>query len=144
MDLHLLGLIRKRLERYKTKEIDFVPNFELEGEISVPRREFTHSVLHLVDNAFKFSPDHGKVILTIKDTGDSLAIIVQDEGPGIPLELQEKVFERFYQVSNGDSRKYEGLGVGLTIAREVFESNGGCVKILDSTHGCCVWAMFPK
>lgn len=144
MDLHLLGPIQKRLERYKTKEIDFVPNFELKGEISVPRREFTLSVLHLVDNAFKFSPDHGKVILAIKDTGDSLAIIVQDEGPGIPLELREKVFERFYQVSNGDSRKYEGLGVGLTIAREVFESNGGYVKILDSTHGCCVGAMFPK
>ena len=117
---------------------------ELGEELNVPRREFAHSVIHLVDNAFKFSPDHGKVILTVKDIGDGVTITVQDEGPGVPPELREKVFERFFQVSNGDSRKYEGLGVGLTIARAVFESNGGTVKILDRTHGCCVQAMFPK
>ena len=144
INLHLLGPIQKRLEKYNSKELDFIPMIELEGEISAPRREFSHSVLHLVDNAFKFSPDKGKVILTVKDIGNGLAITVQDEGPGVPPELREKVFERFYQVSNGDSRKFEGLGVGLTIAREVFESNGGTVKFLNSTHGCCVEGMFPN
>jgi len=101
-------------------------------------------VLHLVDNAFKFSPEKGKVVLTIKSVEDGLTISVQDDGPGIPFESREKVFERFYQLSRGDTRKYDGLGVGLTIARSIFESNGGYVKIVDSTHGCCVRAMLPK
>jgi two-component system sensor histidine kinase/response regulator len=144
INLHLIGPIRKRLERYRTKELNFSPDIVLQGEFSAPRREFTHSVLHLVDNAFKFSPDEGKVDLTIKTTEDGLGITVQDNGPGVPLELREKAFERFFQGSRGDTRKYEGLGVGLTIARAVFESHGGFVKIVDSAHGCCVQALFPK
>jgi two-component system sensor histidine kinase TctE len=68
---------------------------------------------------------------------------VQDEGPGIPPELREKVFERFYQISQGDCRAHEGLGLGLTIARAVFESLGGSVSILDSPGGCRVQAVLP-
>jgi two-component system phosphate regulon sensor histidine kinase PhoR len=144
VDLHLLSPIRKRLERYVSKKLDFRPIVELEGEIRVPRREFVHSVLHLVDNAFKFSPDQGKVNLSIKDTGDNLEVTVRDEGHGVPLALQEKVFERFFQASHGDARCFEGLGVGLTIARAVFQSNGGSLKFLDNSHGCGIQAVFPK
>jgi two-component system, sensor histidine kinase and response regulator len=143
-NIHILGPIRKRLERYQSKELEFLPVVELQEEIIVPRREFAHAVLHLVDNAFKFSPDKGRVALLVKDIGNKLVISVQDEGCGVPPDLSEKIFERFFQVSNGDSRKYEGLGVGLTIARAVFESNGGSVKISETLHGCHVVAMFPK
>jgi signal transduction histidine kinase len=144
INVHLLNPIRNRLERYTSKELEFVPDFAIHAEVSAPRREFTHSVMHLVDNALKFSPEKGKIIMTMKSIKDGLSISVQDDGPGVPPELREKVFERFYQVSGGDSRKYEGLGVGLTIARAVFESNGGFVKIADSTQGCCVQALFPN
>jgi signal transduction histidine kinase len=57
--------------------------------------------------------------------------------------LREKVFERFYQVSQGDGREFQGLGVGLTIARAVFSDLGGDVKILDSESGCYVLATLP-
>ena len=144
IDVHILGPIRRRLERYKTKELKFIPDIELHQAVNVPRRAFAHSVLHLVDNAFKFSQDGGRVTLTMKTIENDLNITVQDDGPGIPQELREKVFERFYQVSNGDSRKYEGLGVGLTIARAVFESNGGHVEIVDSEVGCKVLATLPN
>jgi len=70
-------------------------------------------------------------------------IMIQDGGIGIPAELREKVFERFYQVSQGDGREFQGLGVGLTIARAVFSGLGGEVKILDSEAGCCVTAVLP-
>jgi len=144
INIHLLNPIRKRLKRYAAKNLGFIPIIKLDGEIQVPRREFAHSVLHLVDNAFKFSPDKGKVILSIRDIDDEIVITVEDEGPGVPQVLRERVFERFLQVSNGDTRRYEGLGVGLTIARAVFESNGGSVKLLDSPVGCNVHAVFPK
>jgi signal transduction histidine kinase len=143
INLLILGPIRKRLVRYKEKEIEFTPIIELAKEIKAPRREFSHAVVHLVDNAFKFIPTKGRVTLTVKSLPDGVRITVQDDGPGIPLELREKAFERFYQVSRGDERKNEGLGLGLTIARAVFESNGGYVHILDSTSGCCVQAYLP-
>lgn len=144
INVHLLTPIANRLERYKSKELEFDPDIALSGEISAPRREFSHAVLHLVDNALKFSPDKGIVTLTMKTVENGLSISIKDEGPGIPPELREKVFERFYQVSGGDNRKYEGLGVGLTIARTIFENNGGFVRIANSAQGCCVQALFPN
>lgn len=143
MEVHLLGPTKKRMERYASKELEFIPEIACREQISAPRREFIHSVIHLLDNAFKFSPDKGKVVFSMKTSRDGLYIEVQDDGPGIPPGLREKVFERFYQVSNGETRKYEGLGVGLTIARAVFENSGGYVKIAESEHGCRVQALLP-
>jgi signal transduction histidine kinase len=142
--VHLLNPIRNRLERYTAKELNFFQDIKVDKEIRAPRREFSHAVLHLVDNALKFSPDRGNVNLTIKQVENGLSISVQDDGPGIPPELRGKVFERFYQISGGDIRKYEGLGVGLTIARAVFESNGGFVRIIEGAQGCCVQALLPN
>jgi signal transduction histidine kinase len=100
--------------------------------------------VHLADNAFRFSPDHGFVKLSVRSEKNGGAFItVLNGGTGIPVELREKVFERFYQVSQGDGREYQGLGVGLTIARAVFLSLGGEVRIVDSDSGCCVQAVLP-
>ena len=144
LDTNLLPTVRRRLERYKAKDIQLVTRFSVLGEISAPRKELTHVVIHLLDNAFKFSPEHGTVELSISsnEAGDT-TIRVSDEGPGIPAELREKVFERFYQGSQGDAREYEGLGVGLTIAKAILEKIGGSIKILDSAKGCSVEIYFP-
>jgi signal transduction histidine kinase len=131
------------MERYASKELEFIPEIACQGQVCAPRREFTHSILHLVDNAFKFNPDRGRIFFSMRTMREGLYIEVEDDGLGIPPDLREKVFERFYQVSNGETRKYEGLGVGLTIARAVFENNGGYVKIAESEHGCCVQALLP-
>ena len=141
---HILAPIKRRLARYENKNLHFVYDIKPDGTIKAPRREFTQSLVHLMDNAFRFSPENGKVGLLIQPGADGgAAIIVQDEGVGIPLELQEKVFERFYQISQGDAREYQGLGVGLTIARAVFANLGGDVKVVDSEKGCCVEALLP-
>jgi signal transduction histidine kinase len=71
-------------------------------------------------------------------------ITVMNEGDTIPVELREKVFERYYQISQGDSREHEGLGVGLFIARFVFRSFGGDVVVLDTERGCCIQAVLPN
>ena len=141
---NILAPIKRRLERYASKNLQFVHELELKGTISAPRREFSQSLVHLLDNAFRFSPDSGVVKLTVRSgENGGASFMVQDEGQGIPVELREKVFERFYQVSQGDAREYQGLGVGLTIARAVLSSLGGEVKIVDSDYGCCVQAILP-
>ncbi|RPJ24088.1 MAG: hybrid sensor histidine kinase/response regulator [Chloroflexi bacterium] len=141
---HIILPVRKRLERYKSKGLNFIQDISLQGEISAPRREFTQALIHLVDNAFKFTPAGGKVQLMMESSeGGAVAITVQDDGPGILPEYREKVFERFYQIGQGDTREYEGLGAGLTIARAVFASLGGEVSILESSLGCRVQAILP-
>jgi two-component system sensor histidine kinase/response regulator len=142
---HIQLPIQKRLARYQAKELNFVQHIEGTGEIAAPRREFIHALVHLVDNVCKFSPDHGKVLFNLKiDTDGGATILVQDEGVGIPADLREKVFERYYQISQGDNREQEGLGVGLFIARSVFSSLGGSVSILNSSNGCQVQAVLPN
>ena len=122
---HILAPIKRRLVRYETKRLSFVHDISLDAEIKAPRREFAQALVHLLDNAFRFSPERGRVALLVS-TGKNggATITVQDEGRGIPVELREKVFERFYQVSQGDGREYQGLGLGLTIARAMFSSLG--------------------
>ena len=144
MDVHILAPIRKRLERYKQKELELFTEISEQGKITAPRREFIHAVTHLMDNAIKFSPEKGQVKLDVRPgSNGGVEIEIQDNGPGIPPGLREKVFERFYQASQGDSRDYEGLGVGLTIAREVFQSLRGNVEILHSAQGTLVRAFIP-
>lgn len=141
---HILAPIKRRLARYESKGLRFVHDISLSGTIRAPRREFAQSLVHLMDNAFRFSPENGKVGLIVKSgENGGASIIVQDEGAGIPVELREKVFERFYQISQGDAREHQGLGVGLTIARAVFTNLSGNVKIIDSDTGCCVHATLP-
>jgi two-component system sensor histidine kinase/response regulator len=124
---HILLPVQKRLARYQTRELEFIHQIKSHGEIAAPRREFTHALVHLLDNAFKFSPDRGTVKLTVEsDVEGGAAILVEDQGPGISPDLREKVFERYYQASQGDTREHDGLGVGLFIARAVFSSLGEC------------------
>jgi signal transduction histidine kinase len=140
----LIQPIHKRQDRYRAKKLNLILDVPAQGTILAPRREFTHAVVHILDNAFKFSPENGTVWLnmTLGSNGGA-TFLVQDEGPGIPSDLREKVFERFYQVSRGDTRQHDGLGAGLNIARTVFRSLGGTLEILDSPTGCLVRAWLP-
>jgi signal transduction histidine kinase len=141
---HILIPVEKRLARYKDKALEFTFEVSGQGTVTAPRRELTHAVVHLLDNSFKFSPPGGKIRLRIETLSEGGAVItVVNEGESIPFELREKVFERFYQISQGDSREHEGLGVGLFIARQVFRSMGGDVKVLDSVDVCGIQATLP-
>lgn len=143
-DDHILIPVQKRLERYKEKNLEFSYELPREGEILAPRREFSHAVVHLMDNAFKFCTAGGRVKMIVTAGGNGGALIcIENDGTPIPDELRQKVFERYYQGSQGDSREYEGLGVGLFIARAVFQSLGGDVSILDDQNLCRIQAAIP-
>ena len=76
---HILAPIRRRLERYEIKGLNFVYDINLGGVIKAPRREFTQSLVHLADNAFKFSPQHGSVKLVVKPSENGGAIITDSK-----------------------------------------------------------------
>ena len=138
VEVHILVPARRRLQRYQDKQLQFVTHVSLLGPITAPRKEFTHIVLHLLDNAFKFSPEGGTVELSItSDAAGNTTLGVNDQGPGIPADLREKVFERYFQGSQGNTREFEGLGVGLAIAKAVMDRLGGSLRILDAPGGGC-------
>jgi DNA-binding response OmpR family regulator len=95
VDVHILAPVRRRMQRYQGKQLQLVTHVSVLGEIRAPRKEFTHVVIHLLDNAFKFSPPDGTVELSISsDAAGNTTLGVSDQGPGIPAELRQKVFER--------------------------------------------------
>ena len=85
-------------------------------------------VLNLVSNAFKVTVSGG-IRVSVRRSGETLALSVADTGPGIAPEEQERIFERFHRVRGMDARSYEGTGIGLSLVREIVELHGGRISV---------------
>ena len=139
-----MNTVRDICYRYDPKELDVQISVQDDMLIYAPEVEFKRAIFHLVDNACKFSPDGAQISIQLRKNGIGGCLLsVENEGSSIPKELREKVFERYYQIQQGDNRPYNGLGIGLTIARAVAEACGGSVEIKDSDIGCKVQITLP-
>jgi two-component system sensor histidine kinase SenX3 len=83
---------------------------------------------NLIDNAVKYSPEDGKVEVTAVLAEGRVRIAVRDDGPGIPREQQERIFEKFGRADVPGSSK-PGSGLGLFIARSIAEAHGGTLEV---------------
>jgi signal transduction histidine kinase/ActR/RegA family two-component response regulator len=91
-------------------------------------------VWHLLANAIKFTPRGGSIDVTL-ETNDLACITVRDTGPGIDPEFLPIVFDRFTQADSSTTRAAGGLGVGLSLVRELVERHGGDVRVSNATDG---------
>ena len=98
---------------------------------------------NLIGNAIKFTPERGKIAVRISADGTlsdesnrMLHIEVIDTGEGIPMEERERVFNRFHQLGNINTRQEGGSGLGLSIVKSIVESHGGAVWVEDGYEGC--------
>lgn len=94
----------------------------------------TQLLVNLLDNAVKYTPAPGRVLVSVEPRDGILELSVTDTGPGIPEKHQSRVFERFYRVDAGRSRESGGTGLGLSIVKHIAERHGGSVR-LHSTPG---------
>lgn len=90
-----------------------------------------HLLINLLDNASRYSPEGGAVTVQFTPEGKRIRIDVIDEGPGVPREFREKVFERFFRADRNRSRAEGGSGLGLSIVRQITRIHGGTVSVLD-------------
>ncbi|WP_205323742.1 ATP-binding protein [Glycomyces sp. YM15] len=108
---------------------------ELRGEASaeapVDGPSVHRAVANLVHNAVKHAPEGTAVEVEIERSAAGIAVVVTDEGPGIPAAERERVFERFWR-----GGRASGTGLGLPIARQIAQAHGGEVELLDSGRGC--------
>lgn len=89
-------------------------------------------IRNLIDNAIRYTPKDGWIKIAIKETSHHVILIVTDSGPGIPLELRERVFERFYRIIGNDS---PGSGLGLGIVQQIAKLHGAKVELLTPESG---------
>jgi signal transduction histidine kinase len=92
-------------------------------------------LVNLLSNAFKFTPAGGTVAVCLQERDGRLQLTVADSGPGIAEAERERVFERFRQVEDGDTRRYGGSGLGLAIVRDFVELHRGRVRIGQAEQG---------
>jgi two-component system OmpR family sensor kinase len=96
---------------------------------------------NLVDNAIRYTPGHGNVDVMVKATPSTLALTVNDSGPGIPQQEHLRVFDRFYRVAGTDT---QGSGLGLAIVKQIAEAHHAQVSLLNTGHGLSVNVVFPN
>lgn len=107
--------------------------------------EKLHQVmLNLLSNACKYSPPGSLITVGAKFEAEEVIIFVQDEGIGIPQDMREKVFEKFYRIDNSDRRMVGGTGLGLALVKDIVTAHGGRVWIeSNSPSGSRVFFSIP-
>lgn len=98
----------------------------------------------LVENAIKYSPGGGRVRLAARPVADCVALRVSDQGVGISPEDQERIFEPYYRANREDDHGIGGVGLGLSIIRQLVEANGGDIGVRSMAgHGAAFTVVLP-
>jgi len=111
------------------KELTVSSRVERDLEVVFDPRSLRHVVHNLVNNAIKFTPPHGSVIISALATETATVVEVRDTGIGIKAEDQPRLFEEFRQIDGSTTRGYEGVGLGLALSKRLVELQGGQIWV---------------
>ncbi len=92
-------------------------------------------VYNLTENAIKYNHSGGEVIISAEKRNDKIFITVADNGNGIPDDMKERIFEPFFRVDKSRSRALGGVGLGLSLVKEIVRVHGGSISVKDNTNG---------
>ena len=121
-------------QKWTAKDIDF--DVELDKiQYSGYESLLSHVWSNLIDNAIKFNPQGGMIALRLRQSGDCAVFTIDDNGPGVPPQEQERIFHKFYQVDN--SREVSGNGLGLALVRQIVSFSGGTVAVENLPEAGC-------
>ena len=95
--------------------------------IEIDTDKMTQVIDNILNNAIKYSPDGGKITVTMKTTDDQMILSISDQGLGIPKQDLPRIFDRFYRVDRARSRAQGGTGLGLAIAKEIVKQHEGFI-----------------
>ena len=124
----------------------FIPLAEMEGltlqvelseqlELMADKERLHQLLVILLDNAIKYTPPPGQLLITGAKQGSNLVITVEDSGQGIPTEDLPRVFDRFYRGDKARSREKGGTGLGLSIAKWIVQQHGGKIGVDNKASG---------
>jgi signal transduction histidine kinase len=137
--VNIVDLARETAAAHREKADERKVDLRVKPDLFLPpvagdARSLERALSALVDNAVKFSPDGGKVDIAFHRKGGQVAVVVSDNGIGIQPDILPRIFDRFYHLDKSGDRLFEGLGLGLAIARQVVEQHKGRL-LVTSTPG---------
>ncbi len=126
----LIAELQTRAKERGTLVVNEIPE-ALHGRADPDRLE--QVLVNLIENAIKYGRLNGRVTVKGRAIPGQVELCVSDDGPGIPAEARERVFERFYRVDKARSRDAGGTGLGLAIVKHIIQSHGGKVWVESET-----------
>jgi two-component system sensor histidine kinase/response regulator len=124
-----------------SKKITFDPD-ALVGLVKVDPAIIARVIQNLLNNAIKFSPEDGIVELKIAESGENIIISISDQGPGIPVDQREKIFQKYGQTQSGQKRR--GTGLGLYFCKMAAEAHGGAIELRPREDCGSTFVLFLK
>lgn len=119
----------------KTHDHTLVKNIRIAAEVTGDKDRLTQAIVNLLGNSIKYTPKHGTIQIALDATTDLVTVRVADNGYGIPIEAQEKVFEKFFQADSIMSKAVGGTGLGLSITKGLVEGHGGKISLVSPLPG---------
>ena len=127
------SIIYASLDTLKSKitfaGIKVIINSEIDYMVDVDPEKLKYALLKILDNAIKFNIKNGTIEVGTNSYGEFVEIYIRDTGIGIDKKYIGRIFERFYQIDSGSTRKYGGNGLGLSIARDIVLGHGGNIWV---------------
>jgi signal transduction histidine kinase len=117
---------------------------DLRIEVTTDHDRLTQVITNLLSNAIKFSPQGGEVKVVVKTFDDRVRVAVTDQGPGIPRQFHEHLFDKFTQAEASDNRRAGGTGLGLSISRAIMRELGGEVGFETGSGGTTMYFELPQ
>jgi signal transduction histidine kinase len=144
--INLNALILDLVEYYEplleTSSIRFQQEIEPNLILSGDKDLLFQAISNIIDNSIKFSPKNGSILIKAATENEGILLTVSDDGPGIPKEYRQKVFERFFRVE--ESRSKSGYGLGLSLVKTAIEIHSGKITINDTERGLTISVRLPK
>ena len=124
----ILNRFDKMRSQDDEKKYELVRDYPINSVwIEIDTDKMTQVIDNILNNAIKYSPDGGKITVSMKTTDDQMILSISDQGLGIPKEDLPKIFDRFYRVDKARSRAQGGTGLGLAIAKEIIKQHKGFI-----------------
>ena len=128
--LDMVNIVIKKLQiQIKEKNINIHLNIPDDINIMFDRDGFEQILLNIAGNAVKYSYEKGNVWISAKKSNKNIVVSIKDDGQGIPIEDQDRIFERFYRVDKARARDLGGTGLGLSIAKEIAEAHNCTIAV---------------
>lgn len=147
LTLHLRNIANYYLPLAHEKNIQFVFTCNCRDLwVKYDADKLEKIVVNLLSNAFKYTPENEKVelIVHIEEPAEKLQLWVNDSGPGIPKEMQQNVFDRFYRLRNEKLNRIPGSGIGLSLVKELINLHQGSIEVIsDGLHGTSFYVTLP-
>ncbi len=139
-----LRAVRMLTPLAKVKDIAICAELDEHCTVSADSDGCYQIIFNLVENAIKYSPAGQPVLVTLNRDGDSVVLRVRDQGNGIPVEEQQRIFDRFYRVDKMRAREAGGAGLGLAIVGAAVQQFNGHIDVESAPGaGCCFIVTFP-